>query len=330
LARSGRVRDLWFAPGIAHAEVVTNKEAYRVSVRVRVFEDGEWTKVIHTLLKNLTNIAAMLEGQLSETLIHRLESKDINLLPTLEELDGDCECQDFHLPCCHTAAVHNLLADALDGDPFLLLTLRGRNREQLMAELRRAWKDDVPLLPMTDNDEVAPPEGDWSVRRSELPSQGIQIELITSDAIGINALGPPPGEVDLGPALAPLYRAGARAAYKQAMADPGDIYREIPKYGWVREWTGETPRPIQRRAGFGTERSGYTGSGSVQGDKSSHSDLTEVLVDFLAEMESAKSKELADRLGVSLMEVRQELLELEKLGIVYRTGHTRGTRWWLG
>ena len=41
LARAGRVRDLWFAPGIAHAEVVTNKQTFQVSIRVRVYEDKE-------------------------------------------------------------------------------------------------------------------------------------------------------------------------------------------------------------------------------------------------------------------------------------------------
>lgn len=58
--------------------------------------------------------------------------------------------------------------------------------------------------------------------------------------------------------------------------------------------------------------------------------ITELLVDLLATLESAKSKELAMRLEVPMVDVRSELLELEKLGIVYRTGQTRGTRWWLG
>ena len=58
--------------------------------------------------------------------------------------------------------------------------------------------------------------------------------------------------------------------------------------------------------------------------------ITELLVDLLASLESAKSKELAMRLEVPMVDVRAELLELEKLGIVYRTGQTRGTRWWLG
>ena len=39
---------------------------------------------------------------------------------------------------------------------------------------------------------------------------------------------------------------------------------------------------------------------------------------------------LADAVKANILDVRQELLELEKLGIVYRSGQTRGTRWWLG
>ena len=58
--------------------------------------------------------------------------------------------------------------------------------------------------------------------------------------------------------------------------------------------------------------------------------LTEKLVDLLAEMKSAKSSELAGRLDVDKRAVRNELIALEKLGIVYRTGATRGTRWHLG
>ena len=53
-------------------------------------------------------------------------------------------------------------------------------------------------------------------------------------------------------------------------------------------------------------------------------------MDLLAELESAKSKTLSERLDAPMLQIRQELLELEKLGIVYRTGQTRGTTWWLG
>lgn len=39
---------------------------------------------------------------------------------------------------------------------------------------------------------------------------------------------------------------------------------------------------------------------------------------------------LEDVTGIRQVDIRAELLECERLGIVYRTGNTRGTRWWLG
>ena len=42
------------------------------------------------------------------------------------------------MPCKHLAAVCYVLAEAFDDDPFGILALRGRNREALLAALRRA------------------------------------------------------------------------------------------------------------------------------------------------------------------------------------------------
>lgn len=60
-------------------------------------------------------------------------------------------------------------------------------------------------------------------------------------------------------------------------------------------------------------------------------DLTERLVNHLAELQGgAKTRDLAASLVVPVLDIRHELVDLERLGIVYRTGRTRGTRWWLG
>ena len=58
--------------------------------------------------------------------------------------------------------------------------------------------------------------------------------------------------------------------------------------------------------------------------------LIENLVDTLAEYEPSGSNDLAKRLNLPVLVVRNELVKLERYGLVYRTGHTRGTLWWLG
>ncbi len=62
---------------------------------------------------------------------------------------------------------------------------------------------------------------------------------------------------------------------------------------------------------------------------SSELDL-EHLTNMLAERAPVKSRDLAEALGMKYEDVRDALIMLEQAGIVYRTGKTRGTRWWLG
>src|SRR4030095_278203 len=58
-----------------------------------------------------------------------------DLLPGPGELQPRCSCPDWADPCKHAAAVCYLVAGALDADPFSLLLLRGRRREQGLGAL---------------------------------------------------------------------------------------------------------------------------------------------------------------------------------------------------
>ena len=61
--------------------------------------------------------------------------------------------------------------------------------------------------------------------------------------------------------------------------------------------------------------------------------LVERIVDMVMTMEAeggARCPEVARRLDAGVNRVRGELLQLESIGCVYRTGKKRGTRWWVG
>ncbi|MCB9668902.1 MAG: hypothetical protein H6736_05370 [Alphaproteobacteria bacterium] len=307
LARNGRVRGLWFSPGLASAQVVAD-DVYNVSIRFRVFTDRDWSRVLDALLENLQHVGALLEGELSLALVRQLESAGVSLIPTIDEIEGDCNCDDYMLPCAHMAAVHQVLAEALDGEPFLLFTLRGRPRGQLLKEMRKAWGDSTSHAPES-NEEPAPEDGDWFRAPAPLPASDFRFHAPEKPAVGLRALGPPPGDIDLLRAIGPLYEAGGQAALDIALADdePDDRDRER-----ARVFRRSVQRPVQASASSGQTH------------------LTEAIVDALAEVECARSKDLAKRVGAAVGDVRDELLDLEKLGIVYRTGQTRGTRWWLG
>ena len=90
-ARSGRIRDLWFAPGLANAQVVASEE-FHVSLRVAVFDDARWSAIVSLLQQDLRLVADLLEGNLPETLVELLSSHGHNLIPSAEEIDGQCTC----------------------------------------------------------------------------------------------------------------------------------------------------------------------------------------------------------------------------------------------
>jgi hypothetical protein len=146
---------------------------------------------------------------------------------------------------------------------------------------------------------------------------------------GLRALGPAPGGADLGPALQPLYAAGAKAAAAMAFEDPADLRNVAPTSRWRGFSTGKRvpklldPDPSELDD---VPSEPAAAAATPQGPSA----LTERLVDTLASQDCASSKDLAALLDAPMLAVRQELLDLEKLGIVYRTGQTRGTRWWLG
>ena len=47
-----------------------------------------------------------------------------------------CTCPDQANPCKHIAAVHYLLGERFDDDPFLMFLLRGRSQEEIVDALR--------------------------------------------------------------------------------------------------------------------------------------------------------------------------------------------------
>ena len=319
LAR-GRVRDLWFSPGLANAEVY-DAEVFRSTLRIRTFKDSEWRRVLDVLAKDLRHLAALLEGRMPKALVEALEAKGVSLVPTKADYEGDCTCGDYILPCAHICAVHTVLGDALDGEPFLLLTLRGRTREQVLSALRRRWGDKRPLQPRRIITEEAPPETeDWLRSPTELGAIRFSFIQNSVPAAGLRALGPPPGEDDLVGALEPLYEAGASAAHEIALQERSSS----------EEDEVSPRRRRRRRVGVAIEPSRSSREQKTSTEEAERHTLTEKIVDLLAELKSAKSSELAKRLSEDKLAVRNELISLEQLGIVYRTGATRGTRWHLG
>lgn len=137
-ARHDRTDGLRIAEGMIEARVQgSQRTPYRVRIRVRRFDDGEWDRAIGAIAAKAAHAAALLDGELAPGIVDDLAAAGLEVLPGPGELGIECSCPDWASPCKHAAAVCYLAANALDADPFALLLLRGRTRELVMAGLRR-------------------------------------------------------------------------------------------------------------------------------------------------------------------------------------------------
>lgn len=138
-ARNGSVTELTVTPGQVTARVAGRRPTpYRVSLQLPVFTDAQWTAATHALARQLRHAAALLDGRMPEDIDETLDAVGLSLFPGPRELTTKCSCPDVANPCKHVAAVHYTLAQTFDVDPFLLPTLRGRQRRALLAGLRAA------------------------------------------------------------------------------------------------------------------------------------------------------------------------------------------------
>jgi uncharacterized Zn finger protein len=136
-ARGGTVGELTIAPGEVRAAVQGRRvRPYQVRVRVRVLDAAEWDRVLDAIATQIGHAAALLDGELLPEVADDVRGAGTDLLPGPGELQPRCSCPDWADPCKHAAAVCYLVAGALDADPFSLLLLRGRRREEVLAALR--------------------------------------------------------------------------------------------------------------------------------------------------------------------------------------------------
>jgi uncharacterized Zn finger protein len=136
-ARGGTVGELVFVRGEVQAKVQGRQvRPYSVRVRIPLFTDSEWDRVLDTVASQLGHTAALLDGELPPEVADDVAAAGLDLLPGAGEVETSCSCPDWANPCKHAAAVCYLIAIASDADPFVLLLLRGRGRDDVLAGLR--------------------------------------------------------------------------------------------------------------------------------------------------------------------------------------------------
>ena len=195
-ARKGQVISLEVEPGSVTAEVQGSRaRPYRIRVGIPAFGKSEWAQVERSLAENTWYTAKLLSGEMPDDIEDVFSGFGLALFPaSSRELSLDCSCPDRVVPCKHLAATFYLLAESFDDDPFAILAWRGREREDLLANLAAArtegplaaerseqaarplaecldtyfeWQGDVQL--------PSPPVTPWTTLLDQLPDTSVAV-----------------------------------------------------------------------------------------------------------------------------------------------------------
>ena len=225
-ARAGRVHDLRVEGGQVLARVTGSRpQPYEISIRLAQLPEGDWERAIAALAQRAQFSAELLGGEMPKAIDEAFQAAGTRLFPeTREELETQCNCPDWGNPCKHVAATHYVLGEALDRDPFLLFELRGRKKERVLFELRRARSggaavEAAPLpVPGTRIDLAS-----YDRAPAALPALAFCFDEPASHAAVLRQLGAPSAwkeESSPAEALAPLVQRAAEAARRIALAEP--------------------------------------------------------------------------------------------------------------
>jgi uncharacterized Zn finger protein len=154
-ARRGQVLSLTVEPGMVAAQVQGSRaRPYRVRANITAYGKAEWSRLEQAFAANAWYTARLLAGEMPEDIEDVFADQGMPLFPrSAAELSMDCSCPDHEVPCKHIAAVFYLLAEAFDEDPFTILAWRGRERDDLLANVGAARADGPPAADLA----AAPP-----------------------------------------------------------------------------------------------------------------------------------------------------------------------------
>jgi uncharacterized Zn finger protein len=202
--RSDHVLDWKLTPGQIQASVQgMRRSPYQVEIGVRTFDDAQWEHIVDAMARQALFAAQLLAGEMPRDVESLFRARGLSVFPSAAEVTMACTCSDWVLPCEHILAVHHVLAERFDEDPFLIFALRGRTRAEVMDALRMrrvagvdaTRKEAEAVDGEPERQPLAPvagehPQGFWEPRDAMLGFR-VRVEAPSVESAVLKRLGPP-------------------------------------------------------------------------------------------------------------------------------------------
>jgi uncharacterized Zn finger protein len=177
--------------------------------------------------------ARLLAGEMPREIDEAFRAARASLFPARpKDVDASCTCPDWANPCKHVAAVRYLLGERFDADPFLMFELRGRGKDEIIAELRSrraggAVEEPESAAAQTEAEAESAPALSESLGAFWSAPEGVPDTAVSGPEGGFG-FGPPPVDA------LPVKRLGAPAFWSgegDFAALMVDAYRSVAAHG---------------------------------------------------------------------------------------------------
>lgn len=168
-ANKGAVKDLVVRDGTIHARVQGSRpRPYAVTIAVPPLSAGDSARLLDEIATEPALIARMLNRELDSAVLDHASRLGIAVFPAQwKDLDMQCSCPDWAVPCKHLAAAIYLLSREIDGNPFLVFALRGLDLVEALKS-RDIHLDPEAGAALPTLTELLPTEADTSVDAGDL------------------------------------------------------------------------------------------------------------------------------------------------------------------
>lgn len=171
-ARKGQVVNIHIEPGLVTAFVQgSRKTPYQIRFGFETLSQEARELILFRFGESAALAAKLLAGEMPEEIEAIFKEAGTPLFPARETLRRfKCTCPDDATPCKHIIAVLLILGEELEDDPFLLLKLRGLDKESLISLL---------TLENAPDDEIAESGAEYEWESAGELSGGAEAEAET-------------------------------------------------------------------------------------------------------------------------------------------------------
>lgn len=126
-ANKGAVKSLEIRGNVIGAKVKGSRpRPYDVAITVPVIPKDKIKILLDSLASDPAIIAKMLNRELDPVVLDKATQLGVGVFPKQwKDLNMTCSCPDWAVPCKHLAAAIYLVTREIDGNPFLVFSLRG-------------------------------------------------------------------------------------------------------------------------------------------------------------------------------------------------------------